>query len=227
MRKKAVEFVVAGVLVLGLFSGSAGAALNFAGLVGWYSPNFGEINDYFDDVNDFWDTDLGFEGGMAYGAGVEYEITPNFKLRGEWAGFTIDTSDSVSHPRPFYRGEFELTMNAYTLSGIYRMSPEELLSPYIGAGLGQFKTNLEWEESGVLPSYIWITFDRETEESIGFQALMGIEFDTEKFLLRGEARYISAEVEIEDFSGMYDDVVSGTKVDLGGLFLNVGAIIRF
>jgi opacity protein-like surface antigen len=168
---------------------------------------------------------------MAYGAGVEYEITPNFRLRGEWAGFNTDTSDSVSYfGWGSYEGEFKLAVNAYTLSGIYRMSPEESLSPYIGAGIGQFKAKLEQGESGSLPPLTWVSVyppPSETGEAIGFQALMGIEFGTEKFLLRGEARYISAEVEIEDFWGGYDSLVSDTKVDLGGLFLNVGAIIRF
>jgi len=71
-----------------------------------------------------------------------------------------------------------------------------------------------------------------TDEQFGFQILMGIEHHTEKFLLRGEARYISAQVEIEDFESLewipeLDVYVRGTTIDLDGLFLNIGATIKF
>lgn len=202
-------------------------ALNLGVLVGWYSPNFGEVNDYLDDVNDDWDTDLEFEGGMMYGAAVEYEFTPNFKLRGEWNAFKAETSDRVDYFSEWYEAEYKLNVSSYTLSGIYTISPEKPLSPYIGAGVGQFITRFQWSETASLEgSPLLASSGSETERPFGFQVLIGIEFGTGILLLRGEARYISAQVKMEDFES-YDDLVSGTTIDLGGLFLNVGAIIRF
>ena len=235
MKKKTVSFLGAGALVLvfSLFSGSVEAALNFGGLVGWYSPNFGEVNDYLDHRNTIWDTDWKFEGGMMYGAAVEYQITPNFKLRGEWNGFNGETSDSDGVGWMGYEAEYKLNVNAYTLSGIYTISPEKPVSPYIGASVGQFVTKFQWEEiRSIRGTPESTSAGSETEGPIGFQILMGIEHHTEKFLLRGETRYISAQVEIEDFESLgwvslLDGRVSGTTIDLGGLLLNVGAIIRF
>ena len=91
------------------------------GGLGWYSPNFGEVNDYLDDIYTDW-TDLKFEEGMMYGAAVEYEITPNSKLRGEQNGFNAETSDSDGVGWMAYEAEYKLNVNAYTLSGIYTMT---------------------------------------------------------------------------------------------------------
>ena len=202
-------------------------AWNLGGLVGWHSPNFGEVNDYLAHRNTIWDTDLEFEGGVMYGAAVEYEFTPNFKLRGEWNGFNSETSDSVDYVLEWYDAEYKLNVNAYTLSGIYTMSPEKSLSPYVGAGVGQFMTRFQRLETALLEGTPLLTSSgSETEGPFGFQVLMGIEFGTGILLLRGEARYISAQVKMEDFES-YDGSVSSTTIDLGGLFLNVGAIIRF
>ena len=230
MKKKMVGFLGAGALVLvfGLFSDSAQAELNFGGLVGWYNPNFSEVNDYLDSsAPPEWGIDLEFEGGMMYGVAVEYEITPNFKLRGEWNSFNADTSDSDGGGNFGYSAEYKLNVNAYTLSGIYTVSPAKPVSPYIGAGVGQFMTKFQWEEIELYTGTPWLTSTgSETEGPIGFQISMGIEFGTETLLLRGEARYISSQVEMKDFES-YDGKVSGTTIDLGGLFLNVGATIRF
>ena len=57
-----------------------------------------------------------------YGAAVEYEITPNSKLRGEWNSFNAETSDSDGVGWRAYEAEYKLNVNAYTLSGIYTMT---------------------------------------------------------------------------------------------------------
>ncbi|MFQ5821776.1 MAG: hypothetical protein ACE5I5_17455 [Candidatus Heimdallarchaeota archaeon] len=230
MKMKIASFLGVGTLVLAfsLLSGSAQAALNFGGLVGWYNPNFGKVNDYLDSsVPPEWGIDLEFEGGMMYGAAVEYEITPNFKLRGEWNGFNAETSDSDGGGMFGYSAEYKLNVNAYTLSGIYTVSPAKPVSPYIGAGVGQFMTKFQWEEIELYTGTPWLTSTgSETEGPIGFQVLTGVRFDTGTLFLYGEAQYISAKVEMENFQS-YDGSVSGITIDLGGFFLNVGATIRF
>lgn len=230
MKKKMVGFLGAGALVLvfGLFSDSAQAELNFGGLVGWYNPNFSELNDYLDSsAPPEWGIDLEFEGGMMYGVAVEYEITPNFKLRGEWNSFNADTSDSDGGGNFGYSAEYKLNVNAYTLSGIYTMSPARPVFPYIGAGVGQIMTKFQWGEIELYAGTPWLTSTgSETEGPIGFQVLTGVGFNTGTLLLWGEARYIFAKVEMENFQS-HDGSVSGITIDLSGLFLNVGTIIRF
>lgn len=233
MKNKIIGFLSAGALVcaFSLFLGSANATLNFGGLVGRYSPNFGELEDYPDVANDFWDADLGFEGGTMRGAAVEYEITPNFKVRGEWKGFDTQASGKDGHGWTGYKAEYELNINVYTLSGIHTIIPEKPLSYYMGAGLGQFMTKFQWDETiSIRGTPVWFTTGSETEGPIGFQVLAGIRLGTGRVLLQGEAQYIFAKVRMEDFESVreYDGRrVNHITIDLSGLFLNVGAIIKF
>ena len=230
MKKKLVVSLGTGALVLvfGLLLSSAQAALSFGGLVGRYNPNFSELNDYLDSsAPPEWGIDLEFEGRVMNGAAVEYEITPNFRLRGEWNSFNAGTSDSNGGGMFGYRAEYKLNVNAYTFSGIYTMSPAKPISPYIGAGVGQFMTKFQWEEIEFYTGTPWLTSTgSETEGPIGFQVLSGVGFQTGTLLLWGEARYISAEVEMKNFQS-HDGSVSGITIDLSGLFLNVGTVIRF
>jgi len=229
MKKKIVGLLGAGLLVcaFSLLSGPAQAALNFGGLVGWYSPSLGEVKDYLDVVNAFWDTDLKLEAGVMRGVAVEYELTPNFKLRGEWNGFSAETSDHDGYGWAGYKAEYKLNVNAYTLSGICTMSPEQSLPHYIGAGLGQFRTKIQWDETiSIRGTPEWFTTGSQTEGPIGFHVFVGIRLGTGILLLRGEARYILAKVKMEDFEGLRGPV-SGTTIDLGGLFLNVAVLAGF
>ena len=230
MKKKLVGFLGTGALVLvfGLLLGSAQAALNFGGLVGWYNPNFSELNDYLDSsAPPEWGIDLEFGGKMLHSIAVEYEITPNFKFRGEWNNFNAGTSDRGGRGMFGYRAEYKLNVNAYTFSGIYTASPPRPVFPYIGAGLGQFMTKFQWEETESYTGTPWLnSTGSETEGLMGFQVLSGVGFQTGTLLLWGEARYISAEVEIKNFQS-HDRSVSGITIDLSGLFLNVGTVIRF
>jgi len=173
--------------------------LNFEGLVGRYNPNFGELKDYLIVANDFWEANLSFGEKIMYGLTAEYEITPNFKVRGEWNGFNTQISVKDGHGWTGYKAEYELNLNSYTVSGIHMVTSEKLVSWYIGAGLGQFRTNFQWDEViSIRGSPVWSSTGGETERSIGFQTLAGIKVGTGTVFLQGEARYIFAEVRTED-----------------------------
>ncbi len=233
MKNKIIGFLSAGALMcaFSLFLGSAHATLNFGGLVGRYSPNFGELKDYLDVANYFWNADLGFEGGMMCGAAVQYEITPNFKVRGEWKSFNTQASGKDGHGWTGYKAEYKLNMNAYTLSGIHTFTPEKPVSHYIGAGLGKFMTKFQWDETiSIRGTPVWFTTGSETEGPIGLQVLAGIRLGTGRVLLQGEAQYIFAKVRMEDFWSVreYDGRrVTHITIDLSGLFLNVGQLSGF
>ncbi len=101
----------------------------------------------------------------------------------------------------------------------------------MGAGLGQFMTKFQWDETiSIRGTPVWFTAGSEIEGPIGFQVLAGIRLGTGRVLLQGEAQYIFAKVRMEDFWSVreYDGRrVDRITIDLSGLFLNVGAIIRF
>lgn len=231
IKKKIIALLGVGLLVcfFSLFSDSAQAALNLGGLVGWYHSSFGEVNDYLDDVNEYWGTNLEFRGGLMYGITVDYEIIPNFKLRGRWSSFVTETSDNGQRTADFrYEADYKLSVNVLTLSGVYAMPRKEAASPYVGVGVSQFATKFQWSEAGLLNGAPFLTsFGSETEGSVGFEVLAGIEYDTGRFLLRGEASYVSAEAEMEDFESARRGaaLVTRTTIDLSGLFLSLGVVI--
>lgn len=204
--------------------------LNFGGLVGLYSPNFGELKDYLDIANDFWEADLSFGEKTMYGLTVEYEITPNFKVRGEWNGFNTQISVKDGHGWTGYKAQYELSINSYTVSGIHMVTSEKPVSWYIGVGLGQFRTNFQWDEViSIRGSPVWSSIGEEAERPIGFQVLAGIRVGTGAIFLQGEARYLFAQVRMEDFQSVreYDGQrIEAIIIDLSGLVLTIGAVVR-
>lgn len=231
MMKKVIAMLGVGLLVcfFSLFWGSAQAALSLGGLVGWYHSSFGEVNDYLDDVNEYWGTSLEFQGGLMYGITVNYEIIPNFKLRGRWNGFATETSDSGQRTAEFqYEADYKLNVNVLTLLAVYTMPWKVAASPYVGVGVNQFITKFQWSETGLRNGTPLLTsFGSETEPSIGFEVLAGIEYDTGGFLLWGEVSYVSAKAEMEDFESARRGaaLVTRTVIDLSGLFLSLGVVI--
>jgi len=151
MRKKIIGFMVAGILflVLGFVSMPASAELSLGVVGGYYSPNFGQVNDDLDEMNDLLGTDLGFKAGMMYGLALGYNLPARFGLRLEYNSFESKTSDTSSETWGLWEFrddmDLKLTVTPVILSLLYGFSPF-----YIGAGVGSFSTKLkvasEWEE---------------------------------------------------------------------------------
>jgi len=202
--------------------------LSFGGLIGQYSPIFGELKDYLNLSGDFWNADLGLEDGGVQGLIVEYAITRNFKLRGQWSTFNTQISVKDGHGWTAYKAKYNLNVNAYTVSGIYTITPEKALSYYIGAGLGQFKTEFQWDET------IWRrgspalwSRGEETERPILFQILAGFRLGTGPVTLQVKV-HILPKVRMEDFRSVreYDGQrIEGITIDLSGMW-SVGLVVR-
>ena len=208
MRKKIVGFMVAGVLVLGLgfISTPASAELSLGLVGGYYSPNFGEINDDLDEVNDFFGTDLELKAGMMYGLALGYDFPPHFGLRLEYNSFESKTSDTVL---PGVDLDFELTVTPVILSLLYGFSPF-----YVGAGVGSFSTKLKW---GYLFDSTALTMP-DSDSPTGLVLLAGYGFGGEPIFLNIEARYVvGTKAKLED---------AGTEVDLSGLQLSLLAGLK-
>ena len=110
MSKKIVGFVIAGVLVLvlGFVSTPARAELSLGLVGGYYSPNFGEVNDDFDEVNANFGMDLELKAGIMYGLALGYDLGSRFGLRLEYNSFESKTSDTGSVTRDLWEYRFGL-----------------------------------------------------------------------------------------------------------------------
>ena len=225
MRKKIVGFMIAGMLILvfGLASTPAKAELSLGLVGGYYSPNFGKINDDFDDMNAFLGTDFEFKAGMLYGLALDYGLPPRFTLRLEYCSFESKTSDDYwvgsSLFGTHWEDDYKLTVTPVIFSVLYSLSPA-----YVGVGLGSFPTKLkndwEWEDyflGFVVDSSSGSFSDSDTPT--GFVLLGGFEFGGESPFLDLEARYVvGTKAKLEDWH---------TEVDLSGLQLSLLAGFKF
>ena len=225
MRKKIIGFMVAGILflVLGFVSTPASAELSLGVVGGYYSPNFGQVNDDLDEVNDLLGTDLELKAGMMYGLALGYDLPARFGLRLEYNSFESKTSDTGSETSGLWEFrediDLKLTVTPVILSLLYEFSPF-----YIGAGVGSFSTKLkvtsEWEEYFVgflVDSGSWSESD--SDSPTGFVLLAGYGFGGEPVFLNLEARYVvGTKAKLEDLV---------TEVDLSGLQLCLLGGFRF
>jgi len=230
MRKKIAGFMIAGVLVLalGLVSIPAQAEWTFGPVGGYYSPNFGPINEELDEHGDLYGTDFAFEAGMMYGLALGYNGNSHFGLRLEYNSFESKKSDDFwSHSveySDYWDLDLSLTVTPVILSGIYRF-----FVFYIGAGVGWFPTEikvtgtLESYQAGVL-YYGGPVLDSRSASAIGILGLAGLEYRGGWFFGGLEARYIVAEGELEDWDLQQ---ILDSKIDLSGFEACVTAGFRF
>jgi len=226
MRKRIVGFIIAGILVLafGFVSTPARAELSLGVVGGYYSPNFGQVNDDLDDrLNTPWGTDLEFKAGTMYGLALGYDLPPRFGLRLEYNSFESKTSDTYSETVLFFEerldADFKVTVTPLTLFLIYRFSPA-----YIGAGVGLFDTKLEYTityEEYLFDVLVFsdVETDKESDSPTGFVLLAGYGFGGDSPFLNLEARYVvGTKAKLEDLD---------TEVDLSGLQLCLLGGFRF
>jgi len=176
MNKRVSQIMVVVIIALGLvfsLNPIVNAKLIIAPLIGYYSPSFGEINSDLRQFNDYYGTDLKLQGGIPYGISAEYEITPNFSFRGEVFNFNAKTSasgiDQWTYVYYDYYYSYDLYMY-YTdntnlegkaqitpifLNAVYKISPGQSFSPYVGAGAGTLLSNFKFNWNGELTIDYW------------------------------------------------------------------------
>lgn len=252
--KKTAWFVVLVLILLGLTAPALAEEnkWSFGGLLGWYSPDYGEVNDKLHEINDYWRTDLGLDSGPILGLTASYQFSPNFRLRGEIAKFRAETSDTGTLSGGYWyywwyysweetlEFDGELIVTPVIVSGVYifpeMSSPKFSLRPYLGAGIGQFitkgKVSAKYEYDEWLDSYHiyheeWPIEDEDTDKPLGIQLLGGVEGELSENVSFGiEARYIVAEAELESRKlGLFGK--KEIEVDLGGLMLTGSLLIKF
>jgi hypothetical protein len=235
MRKKIVESVIAGVLVLifGVASTPAGAQLSLRVLGGHYNLHLGKMNEDFDEHwNNQWGTDFEFKAGAIYGLALGYDVSPRLEIRLEGHNLESKTGDTYYNSwegsqgfwQHYHHDEFKLTVTPVIFSGIYKLSPF-----YVGAGVGSFSTKLQWvgEYDEYLNGSRWNSYslgmsDRDSPAGLVF--LAGFSFGGKLVSLNLEASYVmlaKAKLKV-DWWDTWD-----TEVDLGGLQLGLLAGVTF
>ncbi len=208
MRKKIVGFMIAGVLVLvfGLASTPARAELSLGVVGGYYSPNFGQVNDDCEEINDIFGTDLEFKAGMMYGLALGYDLPARFGLRLEYNSFESKTSDTLI---PGIDVDLKITVTPLLLSLTYGFSPF-----YVGAGVGSFPTEFDY---GFLVDSTLVT-ESDSDSPTGLVLLAGFGLGDRPIFLNIEARYVvGTKAKLED---------ADTEVDLSGVQLNLLAGLK-
>ncbi|MCD6472883.1 hypothetical protein J7K55_07190 [Candidatus Aerophobetes bacterium] len=236
--KRKTMFIVMIVLFFVLIFGIAQAwgNLSIGGTAGYYSPKFGEINSrYLGNLTDAWGSPMGLEleGNFASGIMVDYDISPNIFIRGEYNKFVSKKSGTwypeiYSQGTIVYKNEYNLIEKLVAmpiiLSGVYKFSSEKSRCSYAGVGVCLFSTkfneSLEIKKyrSGDLVNVIPLHSISDNDKSIGYQALAGMKFKMKDYSLAGEIRYIVAKAEMKKFY---------TTVDLGGFSMGIVASTNF
>lgn len=260
MNKRTRDVVMAVIMAVGL-SFSLGsvldAKLRVGPLMGYYAPNFGEINSDFRQFNDAYGSDLELGSGLCYGVAAEYELSPNFCFRAEVLNFNSETSASgMQEWYEVYYYYYEYWYDLYIfytdnarlkgkvqvtpifLNAIYKFSPEQSFTPYLGVGAGTLLSNCRFNWSGTVAAEYWLydwwydlwyywyadalsySFsDGDSGNPIAFQILAGLDLQASpnlSFAIQG--RYIAgkADLEMPTYAGLD---IARTTIDWGGFFL--------
>jgi len=234
MRRKIVESVVAGllVLVLGIASAPARAEFSLKILRGQYSPNLRKMNAEFDQYwNNDWGTDFELKAGAISGLALGFNVGPRFEIRLEGYGFQSKTGDTHRWGWESWLGvserlqheEFKLTVTPVIVSGIYKFSPF-----YVGAGVGSFYSKLRWvwEYDEYLNGF-WMGSASgskyDTDSPVGLVVLAGFSLGNKPVSLNLEARYVmlaKGELKVNCHSW-------ATEADFSGLQLSLLAGVTF
>lgn len=201
MRKKIVESVVAGVLVLvlGIASAPARAEFSLKIMRGQYSPHLRKMNAEFDEYgNNHKGSDFELKGGAISGLALGCNVGPRFEIRLEGYGFESKTSDtyrwswesSLGVSERHQHDEFKLTVISAIVSGIYKFSPF-----YVGVGVGSFSSKLQWlrEYDDYLNGFWMDSYSRtksDTDSPGGLVVLAGFSLGDKPVSLNLEARYV-------------------------------------
>jgi len=234
MRKKTVESVIAGVLVLvlGVASTPARAGLSLKILGGQYSPHLRKMNEEFDEYwNNQWGTDFEFKAGAIYGLALGYDVGPRFKIRLEGYSFESKTGDTYRESwegslgvwEQYIHEDFKLTVIPVIVLGIYKFSPF-----YVGGGVGSFSSELQspWEYDEYLNGSWMGSYSgskSDADSPAGLVVLAGFSLGNNPVSLNLEARYVmlakaGLEVNCHDWD---------TEADFGGLQLSLLAGVTF
>ncbi len=161
---------------------------------------FGVFGTYWDSK----DYDELYGGGIKLGA----------ELGG---GFGVEARASYISTDLF--GDDEVALDLIPLEGVasFTLEVSDTFKPYVGAGVGYYVKNLDWEADDV-----WV--DAKAKDCLGYFALAGLNLVFGNATLFGEAKY-NLIGEEDEFNWRGSDVKE--KFALDGLAINAGVKFGF
>lgn len=186
-----------------------------------YNPNFGEVNDDLDIINLTWGTNLKLRGTIIYGVTLGYGFSPRFTVRGEMSNLFLHTSATYyDNEQILHRVTVSVRGLPIFVTGIYKfdsgenISPyQEVVTPYLGIGVGRLSTQYKRKEEILASSPEITTFSDDDAPAI-FQLLAGAEISfpqNRNFILVAQIKHIWGEA-----------IVLGSSLDWGGTSYNLG-----
>jgi len=174
-----------------------------------YSPDYGSLGEGLEKVDPYYDTPsrLTSGGGLIFSGG--YDFSKTWALRLDTFGF--EGRAEYLHLRLPEEFIFKTETAPVLLSLVYRLATRGQFQPYLGAGLGTFRSRLT------------ITSNRyagteQKDSPTGFQVFGGVEYrDVEGLFVCAEAAYLSAKAEYAGYRCIED-----CSTDWTGVLLNVG-----
>ena len=133
------------------------------------------------------------------------------------AGFGIEARASYLSTDLFGDDEVALEVIPLEAAVSWTLDASDMLKPYIGAGVGYYVKNLDWDSNDV-----WE--DATSKDSVGYFALAGLNLVFGNATLFGEAKYNLVSEE-DEFEWRGSDVQE--KYSLDGLSINAGVKFGF
>ncbi len=191
-----------------------------------YSPSFGEINDDLDVINLTWGTNLRLRGTLIYGVSLEYSFSSRFAVRGEMSHFSLRTSDTYyDNDQVLHNVTVSIDGLPIFMNGIYKfdsgedVSPyQEVVTPYIGIGIGRLSTQYKQKEE-IFSSLPKVILRSDEDGPAVFQLLAGAEVSfpqNRNFILLAQVKYIWGEA-----------IILGSSLDWEGTSYNIGVQGKF
>lgn len=186
-----------------------------------YNPNFGEVNDDLDIINLTWGTNLKLRGTIIYGVTLGYGFSPRFTVMGEMSNLFLHTSATYyDNEQILHKVTVSVRGLPIFVTGIYKfdsgenISPyQEVVTPYLGIGVGRLSTQYKRKEEILASSPEITTFSDDDAPAI-FQLLAGAEISfpqNRNFILVAQIKHIWGEA-----------IVLGSSLDWGGTSYNLG-----
>lgn len=177
----------------------------------YYSPNYGQLKTELDRFRPFFDVTGELGPGMGASLSLGYDLSTKWAIRLD--SFSFSKSVEYRHldlPETFV---FKTSTAPVILSVVRRFPTKGALCPYLAVGGGIFFSEL------IIQDISYQTFEkRHTDSPLGFQLLLGVDYRlTDRFLLSGELRYLTAEAQHPGYKG----VMSGST-DWSGSLVSVG-----
>ena len=191
-----------------------------------YNPSFGEVNDDLDIINLTWGTNLKLRGTIIYGVTLGYSFSPRFAVRGEMSNLSLHTSATYyDNEQILHKVTISVRGLPIFVTGIYRFdsgedtSPyQEVVTPYLGIGVGRLSTQYKRKEE-ILTSTPEINTFSDDDAPAVFQLLAGAEISfpqNRNFILVAQVKHIWGEA-----------IVLGSSLDWGGTSYDLGVQGKF